>query len=57
MDGEEALENIKYARGYTVEHLITLLTYSAALMMETPHSLLIVDSIMAVFRNDYTGRG
>ncbi|CAM5998829.1 unnamed protein product [Sphagnum balticum] len=30
---------------------------SAAMMMESPHSLLIVDSIMAVFRNDFTGRG
>ena len=27
------------------------------MMMESPHSLLIIDSIMAVFRNDYTGRG
>ena len=25
--------------------------------MESPHSLLIIDSIMAVFRSDYTGRG
>lgn len=57
MDAQEALENIKYARGYTVEHLITLLNFAAALMMESPHSLLIIDSIMAVFRNDFTGRG
>lgn len=57
LEGEAALENIRYARGYTVEHLITLLNYAAAMMMESPHSLLIIDSIMAVFRNDYTGRG
>ena len=57
LDGEESLDNIRYARGYTVEHLITLLNYAAALMMESPHSLLIIDSIMACFRSDYTGRG
>jgi meiotic recombination protein DMC1 len=34
-----------------------LLTLAAALMLESPHSLLIVDSIMAVFRNDFSGRG
>jgi len=27
------------------------------MMMESPHSLLIIDSIMAVFRSDFTGRG
>lgn len=57
MDGEETLENIKYARGYTVEHLCALLNLAAAMMMESPHSLLIIDSIMACFRSDYTGRG
>ena len=57
LDPEDTLENIKYARGYTVEHVISLLNFSAAMMMESPHSLMIIDSIMAVFRNDFTGRG
>lgn len=44
-------------RAYTVEHLNLLLTQIAAKMMEDPFSLLIVDSIMALFRVDFSGRG
>ncbi|CAG9310774.1 unnamed protein product [Blepharisma stoltei] len=54
---EEVLENILYARAYTVEHQFQLLTLIAAKMTEEPFSLLIVDSIMALFRVDYSGRG
>ena len=54
---EAVLENIVYARAYTVEHKFSLLTLIAAKMIEEPFSLLIVDSIMALFRVDYSGRG
>jgi len=57
LDPEETLENIKYAKAYTVEHVISLLNMAAALMLESPHSLLIIDSIMSCFRSDFTGRG
>jgi meiotic recombination protein DMC1 len=30
---------------------------AAGLMLESPHSLLIIDSIMSCFRSDFTGRG
>ena len=51
------LDNIAVARAYTVEHLIWLLTQIAAKMMEDQYALLVVDSIMALFRVDYSGRG
>ncbi len=51
------LDNIAVARAYTVEHLIWLLTQIAAKMMEDQYALLIVDSIMALFRVDFSGRG
>lgn len=54
---EQVLENVFYARAYTVEHQFQLLTMIAAKMTEEPFSLLVVDSIMALFRVDYSGRG
>ena len=57
MDGEETLENIRYARAHTVDQVNTLLNYAAGMMLDNNTSLLIVDSIMAVFRADFTGRG
>jgi meiotic recombination protein DMC1 len=57
LDPEEVLSNIYIARAYTVEHQFQLLTFIAAKMAEERFALLIVDSIMALFRVDYSGRG
>lgn len=57
MNPEEVLNNIYWARAYTVEHQFQLLTIIAAKMAEERFALLIVDSIMALFRVDYSGRG
>lgn len=57
VDPEEALNNIIVARAYTVDHLNQLLMFAAAKMYEEEYALLIVDSIMAPFRVDYSGRG
>lgn len=54
---DEVLNNIIYARAYTTEHQHTLLIMAAAQMMEDVFSLIIVDSIMALYRVDYSGRG
>lgn len=40
-----------------MDNLFSLLNGVASLMMEEPFSVLIVDSIMALFRVDFTGRG
>lgn len=57
LNPEAVLNNITYARVYTTEFQSSLLTACAAKMLEEPYSLLIVDSIMALFRVDYSGRG
>lgn len=57
LDPEEVLSNIICARAHTVDSLSTLLNQVAAMMLEDAYSILIVDSIMAPFRVDYSGRG
>ncbi|MCP9259384.1 Meiotic recombination protein DMC1/LIM15 [Dirofilaria immitis] len=59
MDQEAMLDNILYARAYTSEHQMELLDFVAAKFHEElgVFKLLIVDSVMALFRVDYSGRG
>ncbi|VIO91435.1 Uncharacterized protein BM_BM10860 [Brugia malayi] len=59
MDQEAMLDNILYARAYTSDHQMELLDFVAAKFHEELgiFKLLIVDSIMALFRVDYSGRG
>ncbi|ETW18897.1 hypothetical protein PFAG_02057 [Plasmodium falciparum Santa Lucia] len=57
LDGEAVLDNILYARAFTHEHLYQLLAISAAKMCEEPFALLVVDSIISLFRVDFSGRG
>ncbi|KAJ6981653.1 meiotic recombination protein DMC1 [Populus alba x Populus x berolinensis] len=57
MDPGAVLDNIIYARAYTYEHQYNLLLGLAAKMSEEPYRLLIVDSVIALFRVDFTGRG
>ena len=51
------LDNILVANAYSSDLLSELLNQAAALMMENPFALLIVDSLMAPFRVDFSGRG
>ncbi|KAJ4791150.1 DNA repair (Rad51) family protein [Rhynchospora pubera] len=57
MDAGAVLDNIIYARAYTYEHQYNLLLGLAAKMAEEPFRLLILDSVIALFRVDFTGRG
>ncbi|CAD6247444.1 unnamed protein product [Miscanthus lutarioriparius] len=57
MDVNAVLDNIIYARAYTYEHQYNLLLGLAAMMAEEPFRLLIVDSVIALFRVDFSGRG
>jgi len=51
------LDNITYGRAYTTEHQSQLLALIASKMIEESYSLLIIDSVMALFRVDFSGRG
>ncbi|CAG8704331.1 226_t:CDS:10 [Dentiscutata erythropus] len=61
IDHEAALENILFARAYTSEHQMELIIELAARFAEEKgvYRLLvhIIDSIIALFRTDYAGRG
>ncbi|XP_049615151.1 meiotic recombination protein DMC1/LIM15 homolog isoform X2 [Syngnathus scovelli] len=58
LDHNEVLDNVLYARAYTSEHQMKLLDFVAAKFHEEAgiFKLLIIDSIMALFRVDFSGR-
>ena len=59
LDPDEALDNVIYARAFNTEHQMDLITLLAAKFSERPgeYRLLVVDSIISLFRTDYSGRG
>lgn len=57
LNGPDVLDNIAVARAWNSEHQAKLLTEAAALLASDRYSLLIVDSLTALFRTDYSGRG
>lgn len=57
MDTNEALKNIQVARAYNSDHQMLLAEKAAELMTEKDIGLVVVDSLTAHFRAEYTGRG
>ena len=59
MNPEDALENVLYARVSTTEQQVQIVNKAAAIIVEdsAPFRLMIVDSIMGLFRVEYSGRG
>lgn len=59
LDPDSVLENVIFARAYNSEHQMELLTLLAGKFAEEPgkFKLLVVDSIISLFRTDYSGRG
>lgn len=57
VDPDQALDNISYARAQNSEHQAELLEKLSEFFATNEYRLLIIDSIMACFRVDYTGRG
>ncbi|XP_952849.1 meiotic recombination (DMC1-like) protein, putative [Theileria annulata] len=51
------LDNIFYSKAYTHEHLLFLINNITTKMVEERFVLLIIDSIISLFRIDYSGRG
>ena len=50
LNGEDVLDNVAIARAFSTDHQTKLLQTAAALMSESRFSLLIIDSIMALYR-------
>lgn len=59
MDPEKALERIKIARAYSSDHQMLLVDKIGELIDKegVPIKLIIVDSLMGLFRSEYAGRG
>jgi meiotic recombination protein DMC1 len=57
VDADAALDNIVVARALTSDHQAELINEIAARFHEDHYKLLVVDSITALFRVDYSGRG
>lgn len=57
IDGEQALANIQVARAYNSDHQMLLAEKAADIMEEKNIRLVVVDSLTAHFRAEYTGRG
>jgi len=57
LDSEEVLSNIFVARAYNSDHQMLLAEQAAEIVKEKNVRLLVVDSLTAHFRAEYTGRG
>jgi meiotic recombination protein DMC1 len=59
LDPEEALENVIFARAFNSEHQSDLLANLSAKFSEEGgrYKLLVIDSVVSLFRSDFTGRG
>jgi DNA repair protein RadA len=57
LDPKKVLENIYVARAYNSDHQTLLAVKAGDLIKEKNVRLVIVDSVTALFRSDFTGRG
>eukprot|EP01054_Gregarina_sp_Poly1_P007618 Gregarina_sp_Poly_1__7617@NODE_427_length_8580_cov_90_016211_g348_i0_p4_GENE_NODE_427_length_8580_cov_90_016211_g348_i0NODE_427_length_8580_cov_90_016211_g348_i0_p4_ORF_typecomplete_len292_score22_27Rad51/PF08423_11/2_9e83RecA/PF00154_21/1_6e23ATPase/PF06745_13/6e20AAA_25/PF13481_6/4_3e15DnaB_C/PF03796_15/0_00022AAA_24/PF13479_6/0_0061GvpD/PF07088_11/0_099GvpD/PF07088_11/97AAA_16/PF13191_6/0_13AAA_16/PF13191_6/1e03AAA_22/PF13401_6/0_18TniB/PF05621_11/0_23_NODE_427_length_8580_cov_90_016211_g348_ len=52
----QVLDNIVYARAFNTDHLLQLLLEAASLMSRSRFALMIVDSIISLYRSEFSGR-
>ncbi|KAI6227407.1 DNA repair protein RAD51-like protein [Aphelenchoides fujianensis] len=57
LNAKDVLDNVAYCRCQNTDHQLSLLTQAAAMMCESRYALVVVDSIMALYRTDFCGRG
>lgn len=59
LDTDKVLKNIRVARAYTTDHQILLAEKAGKLVKDKENNIrvIIVDSLMALFRSEYSGRG
>ncbi|GMH41412.1 hypothetical protein BSKO_09322 [Bryopsis sp. KO-2023] len=57
LDANDVLDNVAYARAHNTEHQSQLLIQAAAMMMESRFALVVVDSVTALYRTEFNGRG
>lgn len=59
LDSNDVLDNVLFARVSTCDQQVEIVNRAAAVIVEdaAPFRLMIVDSIMGLFRVEYSGRG
>lgn len=57
LDANAVLKNIKFARAYTTDHLFTLVMVAFSLLSEHRYGLVVLDSVISLFRHEYLGPG
>jgi len=53
----DVLDNVAYARAHNTDHQGQLLLAAASMMAEARFALIIVDSVTALYRTEFNGRG
>lgn len=57
MDEVRVLENVAYAKAFNHEHLMEIISKGKELFSQTRFGIIIVDSVMALLRQEMAGRG
>lgn len=57
LNPNDVLDNIAYARAHNTDHQSQLLLAAASMMSESRFALVIVDSVTALYRTEFNGRG
>jgi len=57
LNPEKVLKNIYVARAYNSDHQVLLAEKAPEIIQKKRIKLIVVDSLMSLFRSDYTGRG
>ena len=57
LNANDVLDNIAYARAHNTDHQAQLLLTAASMMSDARFALIIVDSVTALYRTEFNGRG
>jgi DNA repair protein RAD51 len=57
LSAQDVLDNVAYARAHNTEHQLQLLQAAAGLMADARFALIVVDSVTALHRTEFVGRG
>ena len=57
LNSNDVLDNVAYARAHNTDHQAQLLQAAASMMSDARFALIIVDSVTALYRTEFNGRG
>ena len=57
LDLDQVLANVSHGRAHTTDQQMSMLNKAAELLADDRYALIVVDSLMALYRVDYSGRG